>query len=168
MGMMVLVLVNLGNINGWTGIIGGRVDDVCSYESSSSGCSNRNEDNELGAELVLEVRMVMGIGKVIVTIVNDSKVMVGLRSYESQWGDATWPLNFFFLCVFGWKQITKPSKFTYRKICQTKRSLCRCSLSFFLITDISIMLCQKAPLLSISTQCTSSNKYYSTQTIGNF
>ena len=74
------------------------------------------------------------------------------------------------LCVFRLIQIMKPSKFTCREICQTKHSHCRCSLSFSLITDISIMLCQKhSALLSISTQCTSSsNKYHSTPIIGHF
>lgn len=63
----------------------------------------------------------------------------------------------------------KLSKFTCKEIYHTKHSLCRCSRSISLITDISIMLSQKASLLSISTQCTSSfNKYYSTPITENF
>lgn len=78
------------------------------------------------------------------------KVMIGLMRR----GDVSWPLHFL-KCACDWKQMTKPSKFTCKEIYHTKGSLCRCSLSFSLITDISSTLSPKAPLLSISAQCTS-------------
>lgn len=122
---------------------------------SESACGGRSPGHrkgraeKLGGELaVWKVRMLMLLWEAARLLVM-FKVMIGLM----QRGDVSWPLHFL-KCACGWKQITTPSKFTCKEIYHTKGSLCRCSISISLITDTSRTLSQKAPLLSISAQCT--------------